>query len=61
MAIEFDKNLCDQNPYCPVTRICPTGAMYVDRTTYMPTFDPEKCSGCGVCVSSCPRNAVTEK
>lgn len=60
MAIKFDQKLCDGNPYCPVTRICPTGAMYVDRKTFRPVFDSEKCSGCGVCLSSCAKGAITD-
>lgn len=61
MPIKFNKDICDKNPYCPVARICPKGAMFVDKKTFRPTFDPEKCSACGVCISSCPRSAITEE
>lgn len=60
MTVNFDKTLCDLNPYCPAARACPKGALHVDRRTFRPTFDPEKCTGCGVCLASCPRGAVAD-
>lgn len=56
--IVFDRDTCDRNPYCPVTRVCPTGAMHIDRRTFSPAFDDSKCTGCGTCLSSCPHGAV---
>ncbi|MEW5748850.1 MAG: 4Fe-4S binding protein [Candidatus Thermoplasmatota archaeon] len=56
--IAFDMHACDRNPYCPVTRVCPTGAMHIDRRTYSPAFDASKCTGCGTCLTSCPHGAV---
>ncbi|HEX9908034.1 MAG TPA: 4Fe-4S binding protein [Thermoplasmata archaeon] len=58
MSVRFVQKQCDQNPWCPAAKSCPTGAMYVDKKTYKPTFDESKCSGCAVCVSSCPRGAI---
>ncbi|OGS52041.1 MAG: hypothetical protein A3K75_05660 [Euryarchaeota archaeon RBG_13_61_15] len=58
--VKFDQKLCDLNPYCPAVRKCPKGALYIDRRTFRPTFDASKCTGCAVCVSSCPRGAVSE-
>jgi Fe-S-cluster-containing hydrogenase component 2 len=58
MSVSFNKELCDQNPYCPAARICPKGAMYVDRKTFRPTFDETKCTGCEVCISACPMGAI---
>lgn len=59
-SVKFDQKLCDLNPYCPAARKCPKGALYIDRKTFRPTFDASKCTGCAVCVSSCPRGAVSE-
>jgi len=56
----FDQDACDRNSYCPVTRLCPTGAMHIDRLTLSPRFDGSKCTGCGTCVASCPRGAVRQ-
>jgi Fe-S-cluster-containing hydrogenase component 2 len=61
MAIKFDIASCDKNPYCPVIKVCPTGAMFIDRKTFRPTFDPEKCTGCGTCVPFCPHGALSEE
>lgn len=58
MSVKFDSAQCDLNPYCPVTRICPKKAMFVDRKTFRPTFDASKCTGCEICLSSCPRGAI---
>lgn len=59
-TIAFDPDACDRNPYCPVTRACPTGAMYIDKRTFSPAFDASKCTGCGTCLASCPHGAVRE-
>ena len=61
MSVRFDEGLCDRNPFCPVVKACPTGAMYVDRKTYRPVFDAEKCTGCGTCLVSCPHGAMVEE
>jgi Fe-S-cluster-containing hydrogenase component 2 len=58
MSVKFDRELCDLNPYCPVTRVCPTGAMFIDRKTFRPAFDESKCTGCEVCIPSCPHGAI---
>ncbi len=60
MSVSFDERLCDQNPYCPAAKKCPSGALHVDRKTLRPTFDRLKCTGCAVCASSCPRGAIGE-
>jgi len=61
MTVTFEGGLCDQNPYCPAARKCPTGALYIDRKTFRPAFDAKKCTGCAVCASSCPHGAVHEE
>ncbi|MCJ7562290.1 MAG: 4Fe-4S binding protein [Thermoplasmata archaeon] len=60
MPVSFNPKICDNNPFCPVTRTCPTGAMYIDRKTFRPAFDAEKCTGCGTCLTSCPHGAIVE-
>lgn len=59
---------CDNSPFCPVMKVCPakafsrTGgkggfwAIFGGGGTV--TFDPAKCTGCGVCVQYCPHRAV---
>ncbi|MCU0860382.1 MAG: 4Fe-4S binding protein [Thermoplasmata archaeon] len=61
MPVRFDAESCDRNPYCPVVRACPTGAMYVDRKTFRPSFDADKCTGCGTCVAFCPHGAMVDE
>jgi len=60
MAVHFNQSRCDKNPFCPAARACPEGAMHIDRKTYTPGFDPEKCTGCRICISVCPVGAVYE-
>lgn len=51
---------CDRSPFCPVKRVCPTGA--VQRAGFFMgqvTINDEKCIGCGKCITVCPHNAVT--
>jgi Fe-S-cluster-containing hydrogenase component 2 len=58
MSVKFNKAVCDENPISPVTRMCPAGAVSIDRSIYRPTIDESKCTGCEICVSSCPRGAM---
>ncbi|HJX04905.1 MAG TPA: 4Fe-4S binding protein [Thermoplasmata archaeon] len=60
MSVRYEQRLCDRSPYCPVAKVCPTGAFHIDRKTFTPSFDSSKCTGCGVCVPSCPHGAVAE-
>ncbi len=61
MQVMFDEAICDRSPFCQVVKMCPTGAMYIDRRTFTPAFDESKCTGCGTCVTSCPHGAVHER
>ncbi|MDI6616315.1 MAG: NIL domain-containing protein [Syntrophaceae bacterium] len=38
---------------------CTSGALYLDKNTMEVIFDPEKCSGCELCVKGCPTRAMT--
>ncbi|WP_409229036.1 4Fe-4S binding protein [Gudongella sp. SC589] len=51
---------CDRSPFCPVKRVCPTGA--VERAGFFMgkvVINDEKCIGCGRCIQVCPHNAVS--
>ncbi len=61
MTIDFDQKACDMNPFCPAAKACPSGALHIDRKTYRPTFDSQRCTECGVCLSKCPRGAVADR
>jgi len=37
---------------------CSTDALSMDRDTMQVHFDPEKCSGCEICVTACPARAM---
>lgn len=34
--------------------VCPTQAIYIDEKTGARCIDPEKCSGCKLCIKACP-------
>ncbi|WP_422486655.1 4Fe-4S binding protein [Gudongella sp. DL1XJH-153] len=51
---------CDRSPFCPVKRVCPTGA--VERAGFFMgkvVINDEKCIGCGKCIQICPHKAVS--
>ncbi|PLX48125.1 MAG: (Fe-S)-binding protein [Desulfobulbaceae bacterium] len=54
--IRRDDSHCIQCGAC--TGICPTHALYLDRTDMSVLFDPDKCTGCGLCVAVCPVRAM---
>ncbi|MEM3341211.1 MAG: FAD-dependent oxidoreductase, partial [Thermoplasmata archaeon] len=50
---------CVQNIPCnPCSTCCPKGAIVIKDITDKPRIDPEKCTGCGICVYSCPGLAI---
>jgi formate hydrogenlyase subunit 6/NADH:ubiquinone oxidoreductase subunit I len=58
------KNKCDQSPFCPVKRVCPTGAVTQKRKFLKaehPVIDAALCIGCKKCVAVCPHGAVAMK
>jgi Fe-S-cluster-containing hydrogenase component 2 len=61
IPVRFNQELCDLSPYWPAVRACPKGALFFDKKTFRPTFKADECSGCGVCISSCPGGAVFEE
>lgn len=54
--IHRDENQCFQCGAC--TGICRTGALYINRPDMAVLFNPEKCTGCGLCVTACPVRAM---
>ena len=45
--------------HCGVcTVICPTGALNLDRRTWLVNFDHEKCIACALCIRACPPRAM---
>ena len=38
--------------------VCPQGAISIDREKNVVVVDPEKCTGCGLCVTECPLNLI---
>jgi ferredoxin len=46
-------------PCNPCETSCPAGAITVgEEITALPQIDPEKCTGCGICVAACPGLAI---
>lgn len=62
---EFEKGLvvvieCTEEIPCnPCETVCKGGAIVVgEPITNLPRLDPEKCSGCGLCIPICPGLAI---
>lgn len=52
---------CTQNIPCnPCQSVCPKNCIVIgEKISSLPVIDPEKeCSGCGMCVASCPGQAI---
>lgn len=54
--VRRDEHLCFQCGSC--TGVCPSGALHIRREDMAVLFDPEKCTGCMVCVTLCPVRAM---
>jgi Fe-S-cluster-containing hydrogenase component 2 len=57
-------NKCDKSPFCPVKRVCPTGAITQKRSFLKadyPVIDNALCVGCKKCITVCPHGAVGMK
>lgn len=50
---------CPQKIPCdPCGESCPVGAIELEGINGIPTVDPEKCTGCSICVENCPGLAI---
>ena len=49
-------HFCSQCHDYPCVSACPAGAHSVDDRTGAVLVDREKCTGCGICIQSCPGN-----
>jgi len=54
-----DDNKCTHCGAC--ITVCPTGALYTDKSTMKVIFEPEKCIACELCVKACPPRAMIVK
>ena len=60
----FKESKCDRSPFCPVTRVCPTGAVTRIKEGFFKiriSYDAAKCIGCGKCTKVCPHKAFAMK
>ena len=53
------KERCPQNHPCPCLKLCPVNALS-QKGFEAPSVDKERCIECGVCVNSCPYQALTD-
>ena len=57
MALNINPLACPQNHHCPITSVCPVGAIS-QKGHGLPLIDDALCSECGKCVKYCPMSAV---
>jgi heterodisulfide reductase subunit A-like polyferredoxin len=55
MVAEIDLDACDDSGVCAERCVFGAREMVDGKLSY----DPEKCFGCGLCVSTCPNSAIT--
>ena len=60
MALTINPLACPQNHHCPITRVCPVGAISQDGYG-LPVIDEAQCLDCGKCAKFCPMQAVVKK
>jgi ferredoxin len=60
MALTINPLACPQNHNCPITRVCPVGAISQDGYG-LPVIDEAQCIECGKCLKYCPMQAVQNK
>jgi len=54
------QDLCRQCPHpVPCANMCPEGAIVVSPGTKARVVDPERCTGCGICLRACPWEMIT--
>jgi len=49
---------CQEIPCNPCVSVCKSGAITMEHLTSLPKLDPEKCTGCRMCVAACSGQAI---
>ena len=57
MSLSINPLACPQNHNCPITSVCPVGAIS-QVGNGLPLIDEELCIECGKCEKYCPMRAV---
>jgi ferredoxin len=57
MALIINAEACPQNHRCPITIVCPVGAI-TQSGNGLPIIDETLCIECDKCVKYCPMRAV---
>ncbi|MCM8784020.1 MAG: RnfABCDGE type electron transport complex subunit B [Candidatus Omnitrophica bacterium] len=39
-------------------KVCPFGAIYIDRDKQLPVINETKCTACGLCIKACPKKIL---
>jgi len=60
MSLTINPIACPQNHHCPITNVCPVGAISQEGCG-LPVIDDAKCIECGRCEKYCPMQAVQNK
>lgn len=55
--IVINPSKCPQDHRCPVTYVCPAGAITQNNPFSAPAVNVSSCTGCGKCVTFCPYGA----
>jgi len=59
MPIRIDESKCPKDHECPAAASCPAQALTQKNNESAPRVDHAKCAGCQMCVSICPKGAIT--
>ena len=58
MAILINFKMCDNSKECSGVPVCPTGALIWNEGKKTLEIDNNKCTSCGLCVPTCPMEAI---
>ena len=54
--VKRDEATCTHCGAC--LAVCPSGALDVDRESWLVRFDAQQCIGCELCIAACPAHAM---
>ena len=54
----FTMRVCRQEADADCVKVCPTGALSIERQKGVVRFDEGRCNGCRDCVTACPYDAI---